>query len=921
MSFIPKNPLTIPEIEFTPSVPARTRGLFAKSDGWYEVDSAGKERKVIRDTADVANSYKYYGDAAIIPSNQKLFYFTIDEDKLIANIIKDPSLASDQPSSISGDIVIPYEYKHTDGKSYRVISIDDGVFENCDRITSLIFPRGMEKVGKNAFAGCTGIAELSLSANIIGAFAFKDCTNLTTVKIEQGTATLASKVFLNCTSLRRVTISSDILVINNSFSGCENLTDVYFESSEENWRVLDITDADGILSSASIHYDSVPATEGFVNEKLKNIPGGGVPDTKNFLTKEEASNSYEYYGDAGVIPSDQGLFNFEVDSDAKTAKIVGTCDEWGDYNPVNISGDIVIPYEYKITNGNNTEVYKVTEIGRFGLYSSNITNVHIPNTVTIIHDYAFQRCESLKSVTLPDSVTSIGEYAFEECKSLECVIIPNGVASIGIGAFGVCSSLKSITIPKSVTSVGNRAFYNCTSLKKVVLSDGITVINEEVFYGCSALTDVTIPSGISIENGAFGDCTGLKSITIPKGIGTIHDYAFQNNALTVIYFGGTKERWEELVGFGVNSLIGIPTYFNYVPATEWYVIDKTDELNNLCYYGESKIAENDMYLYFSYTDNKDGTCTINGANESNIDSIVVPYKINNLNVVSIADGAFSMYENLKNIIIPKGIKTIGTSAFSQCASLTNVILPEGITTIGWGAFYGCSSLVNVSIPSSVTDIGWHTFQNCTKLKAVTLPDGINHIGEGTFSNCTSLDKITIPDNVTQIYYSAFANCSNLKDITITRAVSHIDDDVFDGCSQLSITCEQDSYAEEFAKTNNIPYRYNKMKPANVISVTIKGGASEWTEEDVVDATGAVIGSRYGQVVYDYNNNILNISNAIITPNSKVDLQITSEQMVIFYEKSLAFVTENDGGVITVYCVGTIPQNDYTMQAVVTEVII
>ena len=627
--------------------------------------------------------------------------------------------------------------------------------------------------------------------------------------------------------------------------------------------------------------------------------GGSIDNIEDFLTKEEASNSYKYYGDAGVVPSDQGLFTFEVDNATKTAKIVGTCDEYGDYNIVNISGDIFIPYEYKITNGNTTEVYKVAEIDRFGLYSSNITKVHIPNTVTIIRDYAFQRCESLKSVILPYSITSIGEYAFEECKSLESIAIPNSVTTIGAGAFYGCSLLREITISESVTNIGYSAFYNCVSLKKVVLPEGITAINENVFSGCSALTDITIPSGIySIENGAFSDCTSLKSITIPKGISMIHDYAFQNNALTAIYFGGTEDKWKMLVGFGVNSLIGIPTYFNYVPATEWYVIDKTDELNNLCYYGESKIAENDMYLYFSYTDNKDGTCTINGANDNRIDSIVIPYKINNLNVVSIADGAFLMYENLKNIIIPKGIKTIGNSAFFQCASLTNVILPEGISTIGWGAFNGCSNLVSIYIPNSVTDIGWHTFAGCTNLKTIILPDSIHQIGEGVFSNC-----------------------SNLADITIPSAVSNIDSSAFDGCSQLSITCEQDSYAEEFAKINNIPYRYNKMKPANVISVTIKGGTSEWIKEDIVDAAGTVIGSRYGQVVYDYNNNILNISNAIITPNSKVDLQISSAQMVIFYEKSLAFVAENDNGVVTVYCVGAIPQNDYTMQASITEVIV
>ena len=96
-------------------------------------------------------------------------------------------------------------------------------------------------------------------------------------------------------------------------------------------------------------------------------------------------------------------------------------------------------------------------------------------------------------------------------------------------------------------------------------------------------------------------------------------------------------------------------------------------------------------------------------------------------------------------------------------------------------------------------------------------------------------------------------------------------------------------------------------------VNILGGIDNWTAEDVLDNNNKVIGKRYGQIV--------NVNNATITPNSKVDLQITSEQMVIFHEKDLAFVAENDDGVVTIYCVGSIPQNDYSIQAVITEVVI
>lgn len=57
----------------------------------------------------------------------------------------------------------------------------------------------------------------------------------------------------------------------------------------------------------------------------------------------------------------------------------------------------------------------------------------------------------------------------------------------------------------------------------------------------------------------------------------------------------------------------------------------------------------------------------------------------------------------------------------------------------------------------------------------------------------------------------------------------------------------------------------------------------------------------------------------VTENSQVDLTPSIEQLVIFYEKDLGFVTENDNGVVTVYAIGQKPENDYNIQVTITEV--
>lgn len=57
----------------------------------------------------------------------------------------------------------------------------------------------------------------------------------------------------------------------------------------------------------------------------------------------------------------------------------------------------------------------------------------------------------------------------------------------------------------------------------------------------------------------------------------------------------------------------------------------------------------------------------------------------------------------------------------------------------------------------------------------------------------------------------------------------------------------------------------------------------------------------------------------VTPYSKVDLLPSAEQLAIFHNKDVAFVTENEDGVVTVFAIGDKPTQDYTMQAQITEV--
>ena len=79
--------------------------------------------------------------------------------------------------------------------------------------------------------------------------------------------------------------------------------------------------------------------------------------------------------------------------------------------------------------------------------------------------------------------------------------------------------------------------------------------------------------------------------------------------------------------------------------------------------------------------------------------------------------------------------------------------------------------------------------------------------------------------------------------------------------------------------------------------------------DLLSANWVGDASPYSQVV----------EIAGVTENSQVDLTPSVAQLVIFHEKDLGFVTENEDGVVTVYAFGQKPLDDYTMQVTITEV--
>lgn len=107
--------------------------------------------------------------------------------------------------------------------------------------------------------------------------------------------------------------------------------------------------------------------------------------------------------------------------------------------------------------------------------------------------------------------------------------------------------------------------------------------------------------------------------------------------------------------------------------------------------------------------------------------------------------------------------------------------------------------------------------------------------------------------------------------------------------------------------------------ANGLTITYTDNTTETIPVNTSVARVSEITLPSGEWVSEGNLHSQVVAVDGVTENSQVDITPSAEQLAVFYEKDLAFVTENDGGVVTVYAIGQKPESDYTFQVTITEV--
>ena len=352
-----------------------------------------------------------------------------------------------------------------------------------------------------------------------------------------------------------------------------------------------------------------------------------------------------------------------------------------------------------------------------------------------------------------------------------------------------------VVLPEGVDTIGTKAFENCGELNSVISPDGITVLKQYALDSYEfKIKRLRVPSTLR-ETGKNSFPGGLKIAELPGG--TVHfalDHdSYEVTEIITYLLGIAEKKFSELragsrmelalAALSVPNLIKenlAEEILQYAKAQKKKLIDIilkngfTDALGGALAAGFITVKSVDDYIAQA-----DGN--------ADLTAVLLNYKNNQISPVEVKreaqhkiDSAFkplSVTDAKKNWSFDKNDEGAGYILTSYKGTDVNVEIP---VMIGKLPVVGVRGICNCAHNSKFSYARQNWLQE--NISSVRIPEGILAIEDFSFAVLQQLKVVAIPASVTEIGRWAFDECPN-----------------------LSIHAQVGSYAETYAKENNIPF--------------------------------------------------------------------------------------------------------------------
>ena len=459
-------------------------------------------------------------------------------------------------NSYSGSVIVP-SMVEKNGVQYPVTSIGPRAFRNCLNLTHVTLPDEIESIGEQAFANCLNLERIDLPRNLktIGEYAFEECAALRTVSIPASLQRVEAKAFHQCEGLSEVLVEdltpwygiifadatsnplyfSHHMVVDgtpvehlevpgtvteigkNTFVGLSELKTLVIDEGVKTVGTGAFAYCDGLSSVVMSETTTQLGNGAFygcsslehltLSDSLTDIGAtafGACSSLKHFMMPQSLVTIGEkaFANCTALLSVDVSPSLQSVGSDAFLS-----CEGMTQVNIKNMESWCRISFGNEFSNPLRLSHHLYLD-------GQEVTDVHIPSSITRVGNYSFAGALQIESVTMGDQVTSIGISAFGSCKNLSQVNAGTRVRSIGKKAFSYCYALQRVSFDGDLETVADSAFYFTTGLKHVTLGSNLKSIGRMSFFMCDKIDTIVCKALTPPVVSATSSFDNYKSVVI-----------------------------------------------------------------------------------------------------------------------------------------------------------------------------------------------------------------------------------------------------------------------------------------------------------------------------------------------------------------------------------------------------------------------